>query len=91
MLQESLKATITRQIGYVLSRAAFADFRKKVDYSEYGGAPLLGIKGCVIICHGRSSAKAVKNAIRFAKEEVERHVNDRILEQARKFHVPVLS
>ena len=44
MLQESLEATITRKIGYVLSRAAFTDFKKRVDYSEYGGAPLLGVR-----------------------------------------------
>ena len=44
MLQESLEATITRKIGYVLSKAAFTDFKRRVDYSEYGGAPLLGVQ-----------------------------------------------
>jgi glycerol-3-phosphate acyltransferase PlsX len=68
MLHESLEATITRKIGYVLSRAAFADFKKRVDYSEYGGAPLLGVKGVCIICHGRSNANAIKNAIRVAAD-----------------------
>ena len=68
MLQESLQATITRQIGYVLSRTAYADFKKRVDYSEYGGAPLLGVKGVCIICHGRSNANAIKNAIRVAAD-----------------------
>jgi glycerol-3-phosphate acyltransferase PlsX len=81
MLQESLKATITRKIGYVLSRAAFADFRKRVDYSEYGGAPLLGIKGVCIICHGRSNANAIKNAIRVAAEFAEGRVDHRIEEE----------
>jgi hypothetical protein len=80
LLQQSLKATITRQIGYVLSRAAFADFRKRVDYSEYGGAPLLGIKGVCIICHGRSNANAIKNAIRVAAEFATGRVNQRIEE-----------
>ena len=47
---------------------AFQDFRKRVDYSEYGGAPLLGVKGVCIICHGRSNANAIKNAIRVAAE-----------------------
>jgi phosphate acyltransferase len=75
MLQESLKATITRQIGYVLSRAAFADFKKRVDYSEYGGAPLLGVKGVCIICHGRSNANAIKNAIRVAAEFSSKRIN----------------
>ena len=53
MLRESLEATITRKIGYVLSRAAYTDFKKRVDYSEYGGAPLLGVKGVCIIVDGR--------------------------------------
>src|SRR6204780_2343223 len=68
MLQESLEATITRKIGYVLSKAAFTDFKRRVDYSEYGGGPLLGVKGVCIICHGRSNANAIKNAIRVAAE-----------------------
>jgi glycerol-3-phosphate acyltransferase PlsX len=78
MLQESLKATITRQIGYVLSREAFTDFKKRVDYSEYGGVPLLGVKGVCIICHGRSNANAIKNAIRVATEFASGKVNERI-------------
>src|SRR6266852_4148373 len=66
MLQESLAATVTRKLGYVLSQRAYRDFRKRVDYSEYGGAPLLGVKGVSIICHGRSNGNAIKNAIRVA-------------------------
>jgi glycerol-3-phosphate acyltransferase PlsX len=80
MLHESLEATITRKIGYVLSRAAYADFKKRVDYSEYGGAPLLGVKGVCIICHGRSNANAIKNAIRVAAEFAGGNVNQRIEE-----------
>jgi glycerol-3-phosphate acyltransferase PlsX len=68
MLKESLEATITRKIGYVLSRTAYSDFKKRVDYSEIGGAPLLGVKGVCIVCHGRSNANAIKNAIRVAAE-----------------------
>ena len=78
MLQESLAATLTRKIGYLLSRAAYKDFKKRVDYSEYGGAPLLGVKGVVIICHGRSNDNAIRNAIRVACESATEHVNDRI-------------
>src|SRR5258706_14064950 len=55
-------------VGSLLAREALRGFKSRLDYSEYGGAPLLGVKGCVIICHGRSSAKAVKNAIRLAAE-----------------------
>jgi glycerol-3-phosphate acyltransferase PlsX len=78
MLQESLAATLTRKIGYLLSRSAYKDFKKRVDYSEYGGAPLLGVKGVVIICHGRSNDNAIRNAIRVACESVTEDVNDRI-------------
>jgi len=78
MLQESLAETVTRKIGYVLSRAAYRDFRKRVDYSEYGGAPLLGVKGVNIICHGRSNANAIKNAIRVAAEFAEGKMNEKI-------------
>ncbi len=78
MLQESLKATITRRMGAVLARTAFTDFKKRVDYSEYGGAPLLGVKGVCAIAHGRSNANAMKNAIRVAAEFAEGHINERI-------------
>jgi glycerol-3-phosphate acyltransferase PlsX len=78
MLRDSLAATVTRKLGYVLSRQAYRDFRKRVDYSEYGGAPLLGVKGVNIICHGRSNANAMKNAIRVAAEFAEGRINEKI-------------
>jgi glycerol-3-phosphate acyltransferase PlsX len=78
MLHESLEATITRKMGYLLSRTAFTDFKKRMDYSEYGGAPLLGVKGVCIICHGRSNANAIKNAIRVAAEFSRENINERI-------------
>ncbi len=78
MLRESLEATITRKIGSLLARAAFNEFKKRVDYSEYGGAPLLGVKGVCIVTHGRSNANAIKNAIRVAAEFAEGKVNERI-------------
>jgi glycerol-3-phosphate acyltransferase PlsX len=81
MLQESLEATIAGKIGYVLSKAAYADFKKRLDYSEYGGAPLLGVHGVCIICHGRSNANAIRNAIRVAKELSEGKVNQFIEEE----------
>lgn len=83
LLRDSLEATITRKIGYVLSRAAFTEFKKRVDYSEYGGAPLLGVKGVCIICHGRSNGKAMRNAIRVAAEFSSGHVNQRIEKELR--------
>ncbi len=78
LLQESLKASLSGKIGYLLSRSAFANFKKRVDYSEFGGAPLLGVKGCTIICHGRSNANAIKNAIRVAAEFAESGLNERL-------------
>src|SRR5271168_4756247 len=77
-LKESLKATITRQVGYLLSRSAFIDFKKRIDHTEYGGAPLLGVKGVCIITHGSSNANAIKNAIRVAAECAKRQINDSI-------------
>jgi phosphate acyltransferase len=78
MLKESLQQTIARQVGFLLSRQAFVDFKKRLDYSEYGGAPLLGTKGVVFIGHGSSNANAIKNAIRVAAEYVEHNVNSAI-------------
>ena len=68
ILKESLEKTFQRKMGYLLAKEAFEDFRKRVDYSEYGGAPLLGVKGVCLICHGRSNTNAIKNAIRVAAE-----------------------
>jgi phosphate acyltransferase len=73
-LKESLKATITRQVGALLSRSAFIDFKKRLDHTEYGGAPLLGVKGVCIITHGSSNANAMKNAVRVAAELAERGI-----------------
>ena len=80
-LKDSLSSTITRQIGSVLARNGFNEFRKGFDYSEYGGAPLLGVKGVCIICHGRSNANAIKNAIRVAADYARGHINERIEEE----------
>jgi phosphate acyltransferase len=66
LLGEELQGTFSSQVGYLLSRRAFRRFRKRVDYSEYGGAPLVGVAGLAIVGHGRSSAKAVRNAIAMA-------------------------
>jgi glycerol-3-phosphate acyltransferase PlsX len=77
-LKESLKATITRQVGYLLSRSAFSDFKKRIDHTEYGGAPLLGVKGACIITHGSSNTNAMKNAVRVAAEFAQRGINESI-------------
>ena len=66
LLGEELQSTFSAQMGYLLSRRAFRRFRKRVDYSEFGGAPLLGVAGLCIVGHGRSSVKAVRNAVAMA-------------------------
>lgn len=72
LLRAELSRTFTTRVGLLLSRRAFRRFRRRVDYSEVGGAPLLGLSGLCIVGHGRSSAKAVRNAVamayRFARE-----------------------
>ena len=80
MLGEEIAKSLKAKLGYLLARDAFVSFKKRVDYAEYGGAPLLGIRGNAIICHGRSNAVAIKNAIRVASEMARNKVNDRILE-----------
>jgi glycerol-3-phosphate acyltransferase PlsX len=77
-LKETLAQTITRQVGYLLSRSAFSDFKKRLDHTEYGGAPLLGVKGACFITHGSSNANAIKNAIRVAAEFIDRGINESI-------------
>ncbi len=89
LVEEALKQEITRSLqasmGFLLSKDAFRAFKKRLDYSEYGGAPLLGVNGACLIGHGRSNAKAVKNAIR-AADAFERHgVPEKIREKALEF------
>jgi glycerol-3-phosphate acyltransferase PlsX len=89
VLKETLKATITRQVGALLSRNAFSDFKKRLDYTEYGGAPLLGIKGVCIITHGSSNTNAIKNAVRVAAEFAEGKVNEKIERELAELSVAV--
>ena len=79
-LRRDLGQNIFTKLGSLFLRPSFRKFKKKADYAEYGGAPLLGVDGVVIIGHGRSSGNAIKNAIRVAKKEVERKVNEKIVE-----------
>jgi glycerol-3-phosphate acyltransferase PlsX len=78
-IQQMLKTEIKKSLGASLAsffiRPAFRAFRKRVDYAEYGGAPLLGINGVGIICHGTSSAVAIRNAIKEAAKMAECQVN----------------
>ena len=78
MIREGVMGSFAAKMGYLLARPVFTRLKKHVDYAEYGGAPLLGINGTGIICHGKSSAMAIKNAIIEAQKIVDQKVNDRI-------------
>jgi glycerol-3-phosphate acyltransferase PlsX len=78
ILRESLESSIQTKIGAALSKPAFNHLKRRLDYSETGGAPLLGVRGVCIICHGRSNSNAIKNAIRVAAEFSRGKVNQRI-------------
>jgi glycerol-3-phosphate acyltransferase PlsX len=77
-LRESLTKTVTAQVGAMLSRRAFNDFRRRLDYTEYGGAPLLGVRGICIIGHGSSNEVAIYNGVRVAYEFAKAGTNARI-------------
>lgn len=83
-LKRHLLSNPLGKLGLIFLRPSLVRFKKDLDYAEYGGAPLLGVNGVVIIGHGRSNSKAIKNAIRVAKEEVERQFNEKILEALSK-------
>ncbi len=85
MLKDEIMKSLQAKIGYLFIRKAFAAFRKRVDYAEYGGAPLLGINGIGIICHGSSSSVAICNAIGEAAKLVENKVNDSIVQSLRQY------
>ena len=78
MLKNEIVKSPLAKIGYLLAKPAFRRFKKKVDYSEYGGAPLLGINGTGIVCHGKSNAQAIKNAILESVKMVENKVIEMI-------------
>jgi glycerol-3-phosphate acyltransferase PlsX len=78
MLKQSLNTTVTAQVGALLSRKAFNAFKKRLDPSEYGGAPLLGVRGVCIIGHGSSNERAIYNGIRVAAEFAQAGINERI-------------
>jgi phosphate acyltransferase len=68
LLKDELSSNLQAMLGALLSQQSFKRLKKRLDYSEYGGAPLIGLRGVSIICHGRSNGNAIKNAIRVAKE-----------------------
>jgi len=77
-LRDALSKDLRAKMGALLSRPAFKGFKETLDYSEYGGAPLLGVRGVTVIGHGRSNPNAIKNAIRVAAELARARVNEKI-------------
>lgn len=76
MIRESVPKSGLKQLAYLPMKAAMKPLRDKLDYANYGGSPLLGVNGVCVICHGRSGAKAIKNAILQAKRMAEGHLVD---------------
>ncbi len=95
MVEEALKQEITRSLqasmGFLLSKDAFRAFKKRLDYSEYGGAPLLGVNGACLIGHGRSTGKAVRNAIGAAHDFAAHGLPEKIRRKALEFAPGALS
>ena len=78
LLKEGFPLNWRTKLGYLLVKPAIAHLRKRIDYTEYGGAPLLGINGTAVICHGSSEAETIKNAIMMAKKYHTQRINDKI-------------
>ena len=85
-LKHELTRSKTRMAGAYLSRHAFHTIKKKMNYEEHGGSPLLGVNGICIIAHGASTPLAIKNALRVAAESIEQQVNPHIIEEVRRYH-----
>ncbi len=86
LIREELTRSATRKIGALLAKGAFVALKKRTDYSEYGGAPLLGVNGGCIISHGRSNAKAIKNAVRVARDFAMNRIDRKIREKISDLH-----
>ncbi len=77
--RELLGSTLAAKLGTLLAKGAFKRFARFVDYAEYGGAPLLGLQGIMIVCHGRSNSKAIASATKMAAVFVEKRTNERLV------------
>jgi phosphate acyltransferase len=85
-MRKTYKTSWASQVGYLFSKGAFKGLKETMDYSEYGGAPLLGVRGVCVIGHGRSNANAVKNAIRVAAGLARGKINERIEQELSLTH-----
>ena len=86
LLKSEMTRSLPRRLGATLAKGGFGALKKRMDYSEYGGAPLLGVNGGCIICHGRSNAKAIKNAVRVARHFAVNQMDTKIREKITDLH-----
>jgi phosphate acyltransferase len=87
LLRQEISKSVLGKLGYLLLRSSFGNFKRRIDYAEYGGAPLLGVNGVSIICHGRSSPKAIRNAVRVSKDFVDRDLNGHLQRDIARYEV----
>jgi glycerol-3-phosphate acyltransferase PlsX len=85
ILEEEIRARPLALLGALLARGAIRAFRTRLDYREFGGGPLLGVNGVVIVAHGRSDAYAIRNAIRVAKQAAENNIVQAIAQGLAEF------
>jgi len=86
LIKEYIKKSPIAITGALLMRKVFKLLKKEIDYAEVGGAPLIGIKGCAIVSHGKSNPRAIENAIYQAIAYVDTNVNEHILEKLQKYN-----
>ncbi len=86
-IKRSIGANLFTNLGALLVKPAFSELKRSYDYEEYGGVPLLGVNGISVICHGGSSAKAIKNALKVAQNMAEKDVNRLIAEKLKEKEV----
>jgi glycerol-3-phosphate acyltransferase PlsX len=87
ILREEFGSRLLSKLGYLLARPALKAFKKKVDYAEYGGAPLLGVQGTAMICHGSSNPQAIMNAIKMAHDSETHQVISKMSERLEELQI----
>ena len=87
ILREEFSSRFLSKLGYLLARPALKAFKKKVDYAEYGGAPLLGVQGTAMICHGSSNPQAIMNAIKMAHDSETHQVISKMSERLEELQI----
>ncbi|EAJ0326086.1 phosphate acyltransferase PlsX [Campylobacter lari] len=87
LLKQEIQKSFLAKLGYLLAKPAFNELKTHIDYEEYGGAPLLGVKECVIISHGKSGPKAIKNAIFQALNFTQSNINQTIEKELSNYEI----